>query len=109
MTKYSIELTSVVISITKGEIKNLETFVTSKINKELKSAHVDLVQPVVLKETEYTLVNDRLLITALVTVHDEVSDSDLENLKLKVTSSIKEYLNNQSIIYKTILVSLFKL
>lgn len=109
MSKYSIQCTITSVSVSKSQIKNLEGFVANRIGKKFQNITTDLIEPVVIKETDYPIINDRLCVVALITTTNILNDSELEQIKSEVNNGVGEYLSNQNIIYKTNLVSIFKL
>lgn len=109
MSKYSIQCTITSVSINKSQIKKLESYVANHVSKKSSNLNIDLIQPVIIKESEFSILNDRLLIVALISTVNNLTDTECESLKSELGNSVGEYLSNQNIIYETNLVSLFKL
>lgn len=90
------------VTINKSHINNLANFFKNRINGMVQSC-----APSILKENDYPIVNDRLLINVVITLEEEIVNK--EELIKYLTKELKEYFDNQNIICNLPIVSIYKI
>lgn len=102
--QYAIQVSMIAVSISKNHISNLGHFFKNRID-----GYIDTVMPAILKEHDFPIVNDRLLVTVVINSQSELTDEDWSKLKEKLISDLKEYFESQNIICNSPHLSLSKL
>lgn len=91
--QYAIQVSMIAVSISKNHISNLGHFFKNRID-----GYIDSVMPAILKEQDFPIVNDRLLLTVVVNSQSEIKDEDWNKLKEILSKDLKEYFESQNII-----------
>lgn len=107
--KFAIQCAITSISIDKSQIKGLEDYMRSRSESISSDLSIDIIQPSLVKEIEYPIVNDRLFITILVSSSEKLSDESIEEFKLKIKEVITEYLSLRDILFNIKILTSFKL
>lgn len=97
------------VSIDPAIVDKLKEIITTKLNALLSSLSVELVYPLLLKDFDTGLANDKLIITYLIQARSETIDPVIEEVSDNLDKLVVDYLKNKGLIFKLSKVNYIKL